>query len=47
MDVGVGDEKYDKNDILDDEKESACPDDTPPDDMEVGVGDEKYDNNDR
>ena len=30
-----------KNERLDDEKEAACPDDTPPDDMEEGVGDEK------
>ena len=26
MKVGVGDEKYDKNDRLDDEKEAECPD---------------------
>ena len=47
MEVDVGDEKNYKNDILDDEKEAACPDDTPPGDMEVGVGDEKNDKNDR
>ena len=29
------------NDKLDDEKESACLDDTTPADMEVGVGDKK------
>ena len=44
MEEGVGDEKDDKNDRLDDEKEAACLDDTPPDDMEVGIGDEKDEN---
>ena len=34
MEVGVGDEKDGKNERLDDEKEEACSDDTPPDDME-------------
>ena len=47
MEVGVGDEKNDKNDRLDDEKQAACPDDTTPDYMEVGAGDEKNDKNDR
>ena len=47
MEEGVGDEKDDKNDRLDDEKEAACPDDTAPDDIEVGVGDEIYDKNER
>ena len=47
MEVGIGDEKNDKNDRLDDEKEPACQYDTTPDDMEVSVGDEKNDRNDR
>ena len=47
MEVGVGDEKNDKNDRFDDEKEPACLDDTTPDDMEVGAGDEKNDKNDK
>ena len=34
MEVGVGDEKYDKNERLDDEKEAACPDVPPPYDIE-------------
>ena len=41
MEVGLGDEKNDKNDRLDDEKEAACLDDTTPADTEVGVCDEK------
>ena len=38
MEEGVSDEKDDKNVIIDEEKEAACPDGTPPDDMEEGVG---------
>ena len=45
MEEGVGDEKVDKNEWLDDEKEAKCPDVSPPADMEEGVGDEKDDNN--
>ena len=41
MEVGVCDEKNDKNDRFDDEKEATCLDDTTPDDMEVSVGDKK------
>ena len=37
----------DKNVRIDEEKVAACPDVTPPDDMEEGVGDEKYDNTER
>ena len=35
----------DKNFRINEEKEAACPDGTPPDDMEEGVGDEKDDKN--
>ena len=37
----------DKNITINEEEVAACPDGTPPDDMEVGVGDKKYDKNDR
>ena len=47
MDKGVGDETYDNTERLDDEKESTCPDFTPPINMQEGVGDEKDDNIDR
>ena len=40
MKEGVGDEKDDKNERIDDEKEAKCPDDTPPDDMKEGVSNE-------
>ena len=47
MEVGVCDEKNDKNDRFDDEKQASCLDDTTPDDMEVGAGDDKNDKNDK
>ena len=47
MEVGLGYEKDNKNDRIDDEKEAACPDETTPDDMEVGAGDEKNYKNDK
>ena len=43
MEKGVGDEKYENNERLNDEKEGKCPYVTPPIDMEDGVGDEKDD----
>ena len=39
MEIGVGDEKYDNTERLDEEIETKCPDVTPPIDMEEGVGD--------
>ena len=33
--------QYDKNVIIDKEKVAACPDGTPPDDMEEGVSEKK------
>ena len=45
MEEGVGENKCDKNEIIDERKEAECPDFTPTDDMEGGVGDEKYDKN--
>ena len=41
MGEGVSGTKADRNEIIYDVKEAACPDNTPPDDMEVGLGDEK------
>ena len=41
MEEGVGDEKDDKNEIIDEEKEAECPYVTPLDDMEEGVGEKK------
>ena len=45
MDKGVGDEKYDKNERIDEGKEAECPDGTPTDDMEEGVSERKYGKN--
>ena len=39
MEKSVSDRKYDKNKNIDDKKETECPDDTPPVDMEEGVKD--------
>ena len=38
MEEGVGDEKDDNTERLDEGKEAKCPDATPPIDMEEGVG---------
>ena len=45
MGEGFSETKYDRNEIIYEEKEAKCPDVTPPDDMEEGVGDEKDDKN--
>ena len=47
MEKGVGDEKDDKINRIDDEKEAECPNITPPDDPEEGVGDEHNNKNER
>ena len=47
MEEGVSIKKDDKNEIIDEEKESELPEVTPPDDMEEGVGDEKDEKNER
>ena len=43
MEEGVSDRKYEKNEKNDEGKQSGCPDDTPPHDMEEGVSDIKDD----
>ena len=45
MEEGVGDEKDDNIERLDDETEAKCLDATPPEYMEEGVGDEQDDKN--
>ena len=45
MEEGVGEKKDDKNEIIDEGKEAACPDGTSPDDMEEGVGEKQDDKN--
>ena len=41
MEEDVGETKYYKNVITDEEKEAEYPDGTPPDDTEEGVGEKK------
>ena len=47
MGEGVSETKSDRNESIYDVKESACPDNSPPDDMVVVLGDEKNVKNDR
>ena len=47
MEEGVVEKQDDNNEIIDERKEAACPDVTPPDDMEEGVGEKKHDKNER
>ena len=45
MEEDVGENNYDKSERIDEEKEAACPDGTPTDDMEEGVSERNNDKN--
>ena len=47
MQEGVSDINDDKNEIIDEEKEAECLDDTSPDEMEEGVNYRKDDKNEK